>query len=215
MQTVSPIVKIGWKETVIDPDATAALAKQFEAQHALVLEHVFDAEFLRNLAGLIDKAQFVEKHAPHVGTRKIEQPAFAGFYLRQALTRPAMQAWLETVTGCGPLGGMIGNITQYAAGSGHHLGWHHDVDAANERRLAVTVNLGTTPYDGGDFEMRERGGTELLMRYAHAEPGTALVFRVTKALEHRVTPVISGGPRMVFSGWFLARGAQTESDSAP
>jgi hypothetical protein len=43
----------------------------------------------------------------------------------------------------------------------------------------------------------------MLRRFKHDQPGTALVFEVRPQLEHRVLPLTAGGPRRVFTGWFI------------
>jgi hypothetical protein len=43
-----------------------------------------------------------------------------------------------------------------------------------------------------------------LITFRHDTPGTALIFEVSKRCEHRLHPLTSGGPRRVFTGWFLA-----------
>lgn len=35
--------------------------------------------------------------------------------------------------------------------------------------------------------------------------GDALIFKVDHALEHRVTPLTAGGPRIVWAGWFIGQ----------
>jgi hypothetical protein len=52
--------------------------------------------------------------------------------------------------------------------------------------------------------MRRKGESGICWRHHHASPGEALVFEVSPALEHRVTPLTAGGPRTIFAGWFLA-----------
>lgn len=46
-------------------------------------------------------------------------------------------------------------------------------------------------------------GAQPLLAHHHNKPGTVLIFAVRPDLEHRVTPLTSGGPRRVFAGWFL------------
>jgi hypothetical protein len=213
---LTPNLKIAWKQSVIDTDAAAdaALAEYYSTHHAILLRDALDQDFLKTLTNILMQSRFLFKPVPKIGERTVESPGLAGKLLRDALMRPPLSSWLEKVTGCGPVHSVAGTITRYSAGSNDHLDWHHD--SKEGRLLAITVNLGNEPYEGGEFEMRPRHSPDLLLRHQHSEPGMALIFRVTRDLFHRVLPITGGGPRTVFSGWFLNKGSsvnEARSDS--
>jgi hypothetical protein len=198
-------VQIRATQTAIpdDPDFHAAAAAAFARQQALVLPRFLDAAMQATLGGVWRNAAFVRNGIKIAGSRAEETPPRGGQLLNLLLNRSALRDWLERVTGLSPLAAASGAIVRMEAGPGDHLGWHND-QGDPARRLAITINLGDAPYAGGRFEMRRRGGDDLLMHHDHVEPGTALVFAVSPALEHRVTPMTAGGPRTVFTGWFLS-----------
>ncbi|MGN6571414.1 MAG: 2OG-Fe(II) oxygenase [Pseudolabrys sp.] len=202
---MKPILQLNWKDTVIDddPDVTSALALQFARQNAVLLPDALKPDFYDKLSGLCAQATFVNKTVSDLGSRGLEHPGFAGVLLRDTLSQPSMLAWLQKITDCGPIEKVIGRVARYEAGNGTHLDWHNDLGRARFRALAVTVSLGREPYQGGEFEMRERASPEILFRHIHSKPGMMLIFRVARELLHRVLPVTAGGPRTVFSGWFL------------
>ena len=200
-----PRVRITATDTIIatEPQSDEAVAAAYTQRPALVLDDLLDPAVLRNLSDILRQATFVDQIVAGLGTRVIEAPPRTGQLLRFLLDRAPLHRWLERVTGARPIASVAGKITQLHAGQGHHLDWHND--SGNERRvLGVTVNLGSEPYEGGRFEMRRRGSDEILLRHDHNRPGSALIFQVDNDLMHRVTPVTSGGPRTVFSGWFLS-----------
>ncbi|WP_162233337.1 2OG-Fe(II) oxygenase [Sphingomonas sp. Leaf33] len=119
-----------------------------------------------------------------------------------ALARPPMLRWLEAVTGCGPLTRVDGRVIQARANGIDALDWHDDRGNV-DRRLAITIDLSDTGYDGGLFELREVASQRLLTTHRHDRPGSALIFDVADDIEHRVQPVTRGGPRRVYTGWFL------------
>jgi hypothetical protein len=85
----------------------------------------------------------------------------------------------------------------------HRFNWHDDLPENPTRRIGITINLSENPYEGGLFELRKKKTQQILTRHRHEKPGSALIFDVSDALEHRVWPVTSGGPRRIFAGWFL------------
>ncbi len=141
-------------------------------------------------------------HVP--GNRLREDPPRTGPLLCWLLGRPALRRWVETVTATAPLAAVGGATARFEAGGGQHLDWHNDLVPGHARMLAVTVNLGTEPYEGGRFEMKRRGAEAAFFAHAHVQPFGALIFAIDKTLMHRVTPVTAGGPRTVFGGWFLS-----------
>ena len=191
---------IGAAETVIAPCADAA--PRFSRQRGILLEDAIDRSFLTLLLALVERATFVSDTVPLLGHRGIESPPLAGAAISLALKRPNLLRWIETVTGCGPLGSVEGRIVQTQPVADDALAWHDDRD--RPRALAVTIGLTTTPYRGGAFELREKAGRSLLLRHHHITPGQMLLFDVADDIEHRVPPLESGGPRRVYTGWFLA-----------
>jgi hypothetical protein len=197
-------VRLTANDTLIenDPMRDAALAAQFARRHVLELPDLLQPDVLERLAPTIRAARFVPRAVEGVGARLRERPTRLGNLLCLLLRGQALRDWLARITGVSPLAGVTGAVARFECGGGQSLDWHNDITAAG-RLLAVTINIGDAPYEGGAFEMRHRDTKEILFRHSHRRPGSALVFRVSKALEHRVTPVSAGGPRTVFSGWFL------------
>jgi Rps23 Pro-64 3,4-dihydroxylase Tpa1-like proline 4-hydroxylase len=105
------------------------------------------------------------------------------------------------VTGCQPIAAVEGVLARMQAGD--ILEWHRDA-FHGVRRLAVVINLSEQPFEGGRFEMRRRESGTPLFAYDHAVPGSMMIFRLGIDLQHRVTPVTAGGPRVAFSGWLRA-----------
>ncbi len=56
----------------------------------------------------------------------------------------------------------------------------------------------------GAFEIRDHTIKTPLFEHVQADAGDLLIFEVNPRSEHRVTPVESGKPRLVFTGWFIA-----------
>jgi hypothetical protein len=182
-------------------DETSA-RDEFARTCALVCHRALDPALEARLTAACDRAAFVSDHVEGLGHRTIEQPALAGRMLTLLLHREPLFRWLERVTGCAPIRAVEGRVVQTHAVPGDELAWHDDMNGPHRRRLGVTLALTSPPYEGGLFELR-RVGESALLRFIHDSPGTMLVFKISPALEHRVHPLTAGGPRRVYTGWFV------------
>ncbi|MEP7118941.1 MAG: 2OG-Fe(II) oxygenase [Acidobacteriota bacterium] len=184
-------------------DAPAVLARAqaaFASGNTIVLPSAFDPPFLRTILAICRRGPYVPENIDTIGWRTVEAHDVAGNALRFALQRPAFLRWCEAAAGCQTVNLVTGVVAEMAAGTDQGLGWHDDRNDAL-RRLAVTIHLSETPYEGGLFEMCEKASGRLLVRVGPLPPGSVMVFRVDQRLRHRVTQVMSGGPRRVFAGW--------------
>ncbi len=174
----------------------------FARHRALVCGDLIEPDFLDKLIARCRDGGFVADTVARLGSREIEVPPRVGSILTLALSRPPLLRWLEAVTGCGPLARADGRVVQARANGVDALDWHDDRgDPA--RRLAITIDLSDSDYDGGLFELREVASQRPLATHRHDRPGSALIFDVADDIEHRVLPVARGGPRRVYTGWFL------------
>lgn len=186
---------------------------QFDRQHALVVPDVVDASLLAKLVTLAHKARFEPYLLGPIGEQQGEADNLIGRSVSFLLNRPALLARLEQLCGCGPLGSIAGRLGRIDAGSGHELRWHNDM-IVKHRRLAVSLCLSDQAYRGGQFDLRTRASGEMHFSYHHQTPGTLVLFRINPQLEHRVAPVLSGGPRLVYGGWFVGPEALVD-DAVP
>lgn len=201
---VANAVTMGAAATRIDdaPDVLARARAAFAGGDAIALPSAFDPAFLRTILTICRQGSYVPEHIDKIGWRTVEERDVAGCALRFALERPVFLRWVEAAAGCETLSRMSGVVAEMAAGTDQGLGWHNDRnDGGLGRRLAVAIHLSDAPHEGGVFEMCEQPSGRLLVREGAQPPGSMILFRIDRRLRHRVTPVISGGPRRVFAGW--------------
>lgn len=175
----------------------------FAIRKALLLEDVFAAPLFQSLMAQAAAAQFVHNDVKHVGTREIEQPQRVGKLISLLLARPEMLRWLERVTQVRPLRAVSGQLAQTRANGSDELVWHDDLSDLT-RKLAVVINLSSEDFEGGLFELRRKGSKEVLVSQKYHKPGAMMIFAVEAGLEHHVTPLLGGGPRRVYAGWYLS-----------
>jgi hypothetical protein len=201
--TVPDAVTIGAAAVRIDdaPNVLARARAAFASGSAVALPSAFDPPLLRTLLAICRRGPYVPEYIDKIGWRTVEEHDVAGCALRFALQRPAFLRWCEAAADCDTVNQITGAVAEMAAGTDQGLGWHDDRNDGGFRRLAVTVHLSETPYEGGLFEMCEKQSGRLLVREGALPPGSVMLFRIDRSLRHRVTQVMSGGPRRVFAGW--------------
>ena len=194
---------IGKTETLIAVDPEQ-LKPAYGDLRALLCRNAIAPELLSQLANAAAKARFVSDPVEHLGHRWIERPSVIGTAIQLVLNRPAMLDWLKTVTGCTASGGIEGRLVESRPGGQDHLSWHRDTMPNVRYEFGITLHLRPCQYTGGAFEMRDSKSKQPLFRHYPADPGDLLIFEVDHRSEHRVMPVDSGEPRLVFTGWFIA-----------
>jgi hypothetical protein len=107
---------------------------------------------------------------------------------------------LEEVTGCGRIRCFRGRVYRMLPGPEFYHGWHDDV--AGSRLAAMSINLSGEAYRGGVLQIREAGSKRILQEVANPGAGDAVVFRVSRQLEHRINEVEGCVPRTALAGFF-------------
>jgi hypothetical protein len=122
------------------------------------------------------------------------------FALLLLLNNPQLFKIIDQITGCGHVGCFRGRIYRNLPGANHHVAWHTDL---NETRLvALTVNLNEETYKGGVLTIREAKSRRILCELPNSGFGDAILFRIDKRLEHRVSDVEGSVAKTALAGWF-------------
>jgi hypothetical protein len=199
----SPFFVVGKTGTQIFVDAQNT-KPAYANQRALLCRDAIAPELLAQLASAASKTRFVSDPVEHLGHRWIESPSVIGAAIQLVLNRPVMLDWLTTVTGCTATGAIEGRLVETRPGGEDHLSWHRDTAPNTRYEFGITLHLRPCQYEGGAFEMRDSKSKKPLFRHYPADRADLLIFEVDHRSEHRVMPVESGEPRLVFTGWFIA-----------
>jgi hypothetical protein len=194
------LIKKQETEILEDPSGWHA---RFAETPAFLFDNIIDPPLLDRLMQQSASACFVDDDVEHIGTREVESPQLVGGLISLLLSRPALLGWLEKATGLSPIKAVTGRLVQTRANDRDALAWHDDL-SDNARLLAVVINLSDQPYDGGIFELRKVGTDAPFLTHQHQKSGSMMLFAVRPDLQHRVTKLLSGGPRRVYAGWFLS-----------
>jgi hypothetical protein len=107
---------------------------------------------------------------------------------------------VETIAGSPPITRFSGRVYRLVPGSGHLDDWHDDV--VFHRLVGLTINLSEHSYAGGVLEIRGRGSSRTVERVPNVGPGDAILFRLGRDIEHRVSPMEGTLAKTAFAGWF-------------
>jgi hypothetical protein len=109
---------------------------------------------------------------------------------------------VRAITGCDRIGAFGGRVYRMLPGAEHEGTWHDDL--AEGRMVTLSINLGDAPYSGGVLEIRDRQSKRVLQRVANTGFGDAVIFRIGRELQHRVTAVEGSVPKTAYAGWFVS-----------
>ena len=196
--------------------ATAAdldrLASIFATTHLVRLPGFIDEELGALIARRLDRAAF---------TPRLDGDLIIEYTLADAdllglcvfvLNDARLFEVIDRITHCGPFASFSGRV--YRRGEPtkpgeQYYAWHDDV--SENRRVALSVNLGRLPYQGGTVQLRDASTYAPLAEAREISYLDALLIRVDPALQHRVAPVEGDVSRTVLAGWFRGPAAPTHS----
>jgi hypothetical protein len=182
------------------PASGNRLRREFRNRQYLKLKNFFESSLLNLVRNRIAGASFYEKTDEGIATEDRMNDATNLGLLLLVMNSQALFDAIELITGCGKIGCFNGRVYRFEAGANHYDSWHDD--KADERRLVgISVNLSEKIYSGGKLQIRDKRSHKLLHNVSNTGYGDAVIFRLSKRLEHRVTPVRTA-TRTVVAGWF-------------
>ena len=158
----------------------------------MTLAAVIEPDFLRVVADALDRGEFYTRIHEGIGSELCASPSPLTGALELAFNDPVLFALIDELTGCGAIGCFEGRVYRMVPGEEHHDSWHSDV--GEDRLVALSVNLGREPADGGLLQIRRADSPSLVAEVENRTPGDAVLFRIDPAYRHRVGPVARREP---------------------
>jgi hypothetical protein len=184
-------------------DEVAALHDRFWRNHYVLLPGFFDPGFTDGIAPAIERATFYRREHGKIGSEGCMEANATLTRLLFAVNDPGLFEAIDAITGCGSIGCFDGRVYRLGASGSDRDSWHTDL--GDNRIAALSVNVGTEPYLGGELQIRDARSGEILNSVRNAVPGDAVLFRIAPDLQHQVTAVEGSIPRTAFAGWFKSR----------
>jgi hypothetical protein len=180
-------------------DELERLSEEFSSRHCVLLPGLLEPALADTISARIETSEFYRREHHGVGVEDCMQPNATLAWLLLLVNDNRMREVIRTITDCGPIGSFDGRVYRLDPATDHHDSWHTDL--GEDRLVALSINLGRRPYEGGALEIRDRrGGPSTQAR--NAGLGDGLLFALGEHLEHRVLPVGGENARTVFAGWF-------------
>jgi hypothetical protein len=187
------------------------LRDRFATEHCVVLRNMLVVSLLEKIQRNIERAQwhssvFTEFSGTEFsGTEFTLEDPFTVNVIDFLLNDPGFLDVIRGITDCKQISEFSGRVYRMAAGHQHHLSWHNDLNDES-RRVGFSMNLSMGVFRGGGFALRNRLTKKLVAQVNNTGFGDAILFRISRDLEHRVSPVMEGVPKTACAGWFLATG---------
>jgi hypothetical protein len=185
-------------------DRAFADARARFTQHGyLTLAAVIESGFLSEITDALDRGEFYTRVHEGIGSELCASPSPLTGALELAFNDPVLFGLIDELTGCGAIGCFEGRVYRMVPGEAHYDSWHSDV--GEDRLVALSVNLGREPAEGGLLQIRRADSPSVVAEVENRTPGDAVLFRIDPGYRHRVGPVLGENPRTAYAGWFRAR----------
>ncbi len=196
-KSILQITRSGLVFSGSDSDIESART-DFEKQDWIRLPSILHRQLWDVAQEQLEKSDFEERNARLYRELVVSDSALP-FALLLLLNNAQLFRIIERITGCGHIGCFRGRIYRNLPGASH-VAWHTDLNRT--RLLALTINLNTEPYEGGALTIREAGTGRILCELTNSGFGDAILFRIDKRLEHRVSDVEGTVAKTALAGWF-------------
>jgi hypothetical protein len=187
---------------VADREDVVELRRQFARSHWVRLPSLLDPELLSLALSNIEQGRWHERVVAKSSyySESILERGAAFQLLMFATNAPKFLETVSEITGYNSITWFEGRVYRMAPNAGHTNVWH--TDAVDGRLTAMSLNLSPCKFSGGLVQIREKESPRMLWEIANTGLGDAILFRVSRDLQHRVTDVQAGAPRTSFAGWF-------------
>lgn len=178
----------------------ADLRSQFQKNDYIRLPNLIDPKLLEELYSQIEIANWENRTHDGIGVELcLNDPGLVSIINFLFNDHRFFRA-IQTITDCQTIGCFQGRIYRMIPNSGHYDSWHTDI--GEDRLIALSLNLGKDPYEGGTLQLQQRKTPGPIIEASNLHFGQAILFRLSNDLKHRVTNVVGTTAKTAFAGWF-------------
>lgn len=183
------------------------LQQAFIEKRCITIPRLIEEKLLEKILLGIAKGEFFENNHDqhnnglHTLEDTLKSKNIAAHLIHFILNNKELFKIIQQITGCREIKGFKGRIYKLEPGGEHKLDWHEDTFEP-ERVLAISINLGSLPYEGGVFQIKYKNSDVILKEVPCGNLGDAHIFDISDNLLHRVTATTGKIPRVAAAGWF-------------
>jgi hypothetical protein len=181
----------------------ASLRAEFDARHIIRLPRFVEPMLLKKMQEKLDESPF-ERFDREIGNEQRPADTVAAFTLLMLLNSARLFELVRRATGCGHIVCFSGRIYRRLPEPDYHHLWHDDMTDGG-RMLALSINLSREVYGGGALQLRDAESKEILREEFNTGFGDAILFRIDRRLQHRITVVEGEFPKTALAGWFKSK----------
>ena len=179
------------------------LAQQFGREHVFRLRGLLHPNLMQLVSSRLQSCAWGTRDHGTIAREACPVDLVPRAVLNFATNTSAFLDFVRVVTGCPQIARFDGRVYRMSASADHFDSWHSDFGDTQDRLVGMSINLGSEPYEGGVFRLRDEASKEILCDLPNTVPGDAIFFRISPALKHMVTPLVGSVPKTAFAGWFV------------
>lgn len=195
------MLRIGRGGLAADARDVDRLRAEFATSQVVLLRGLLDPHLVHFILGRLEQSEWRVKIHPGIAEEHIAMDKQALHLLHFLSNMRQFRLVIQEITRSEPLSLFYGRVYRMIPALGHYDRWHNDVTTEN-RVLGMSLNLSPRGYRGGLFQLRQSGPGRILAEIANTGLGDALLFKLSKNLEHRVGDIEGDEPKTAFAGWF-------------
>jgi hypothetical protein len=196
------MIQLTRTETVFSGPALdlESLRSRFDREHCIQLPSLLEPGLLQFVQRKLGQVRFNRTIHEGVGVELLMADDLVLNLLFFLINNPKFLQIIKTITSCCKIRGFTGRVYRMMPGNDHYDLWHHDM--VEDRLVAMSINLSSEIYSGGILQIRDKYSQRIVHEVANIGCGDAIVFRLARSLEHRITNVEGAVPKTAFAGWF-------------
>jgi Coenzyme PQQ synthesis protein D (PqqD)/2OG-Fe(II) oxygenase superfamily len=176
------------------------LRRQFAEQPYVELPGFVAPALLSIVERAVNAGDFAHRAHPGIGEELCLESGPATAACQLVFNDAALLGVVTQIAACSALRCFDGRVYRLEPKAGHYDSWHSD--ASDDRMVGLSVNLNRDSYAGGALEIRRAVLPEAEYVVPRSGFGSAVLFRISPALRHRVTSVRGAVARTAYAGWF-------------
>jgi len=181
----------------------AGLESQFERSHVFRLPGLLHPDLIQFVSRRLESSTWIPRVDGTIAQEVVPENRALVYIFDFAANTPEFLHLIRRITRCPMITWFGGRVYRMAASADHFDSWHTDVEPTHQKRLVgMSINLGSHPYQGGVFRLRDKASGKVLRELPNTVQGDAIFFRISRDLQHTVTQVEGNEPKTAFAGWF-------------